>query len=76
MDNLEFRKFLTDHGIAKEEYESMTEEEQQEIKKKYNKESTADGLNKIGKGFQGCGCLLLLIPILIGLIYLIVSMIT
>jgi membrane protein insertase Oxa1/YidC/SpoIIIJ len=82
MDNLEFRKFLTTYGINQEEYEKMDDGEKQKLKDKYNnenkeksREEKADNLEKIGNGLHGCGCLLLLIPILIGLLYILYSII-
>lgn len=75
MDNLEFRKFLTTYGISYEEYKQLTEEEKQELIKKFKTETKASNLEGIGKGLQGLGCLIILVPILIILIYFIFSVI-
>lgn len=82
MDNLDFRKYLTTYGISLEEYEKMEDIQKKKLIDKFNienKEKTraekADSLDKFGKGLQGCGCLIILIPILIVLIYFIITMI-
>lgn len=76
MDNLEFRKFLTEHGITYEEYLNMTEEKQKEIEKRFKTQNTANNFKVAGQGIQGCGCILILLPILLILLYFIFSIIT
>ncbi|WP_130806507.1 hypothetical protein [Senegalia massiliensis] len=68
MDDLDFRKKLTEYGISKEEYEAMTEEEKSKIDKKIKTELKSDNIKKVGKGIQGVGCLMILIPIAIVMI--------
>lgn len=75
MDNLEFRKFLTEYGISNEEYENMTDEEKQKLTDKFKQKEKANNLNKIGNGFKGCGCLIMMIPLLILLLYVLFSFI-
>lgn len=73
MDNLEFRKFLTTYGMNYEEYQRLEESKKQELLSKFKSETKSDNLSKIGKGIQGIGCLIMLIPILIILLYLLFS---
>ena len=73
MDNLEFRKFLTTYGMDYAEYQQLDETKKQELLKKFKSETKSDNLSKIGKGIQGIGCLIMLIPILIILLYLLFS---
>lgn len=75
MDNLEFRKFLTTYGISYEEYEGMAETQKEELVKKFKEETRTSNLENIGKGLQGLGCLIILIPVLIIMIYFIFSVI-
>ena len=75
MDNLEFRKFLTTYGISYEEYQQLDEAERQKLLNKFKAETKSDTFNKIGKGLQGIGCLIMLIPILLILLALLFFMI-
>lgn len=75
MDNLEFRKFITTYGISYEEYEKMEDSEKEEIISKFESETKTDNMDKLGKGLQGCGCLIILIPILLGLLFFLFSLI-
>jgi hypothetical protein len=75
MKNLEFRKFLTTYGIGYEEYEGMEEAQKEELIRKFKSETKSDNLSKIGKGIQGLGCLIILIPILLILLLLLFSFI-
>lgn len=69
MDNLEFRKFLTTYGIRYDEYKDMDKEERQKLLDTFKSETKTDNIGKIGQGLQGCGCLIMLIPILLVLLY-------
>lgn len=62
--NLDFRKKLTEYGVTIEEYNNMTEEQKAEINRKINAELKANKFKTIGEGVQGCGCILMLLPIL------------
>ena len=83
MADLEFRKFLTTYGVSNKEYESLPEEQKQELINKYNQEhkaaitqGKADTLKNVGAGMQGCGCSMMLIPILAILLIIIFIIIT
>lgn len=82
MDNLDFRKFLTEYGLSYEEYETMTEEEKQQLVDRFKKgkqinarAEKAENLKKIGAGIQGCGCLIMLIPVLLILLFILFTFI-
>lgn len=75
MDNLEFGKFLATYGINYEEYQRLEESKKQELLNKFKLETKSDNLSKIGKGIQGCGCLIMLVPILLILLYFLFSFI-
>ena len=75
MSDLEFRKFLTTYGINYEEYKNLSDSEKEELKKKYTSENKGNILKGIGKGCQGVGCLIMLVPLLIFFVYLLFSMI-
>jgi len=75
MDNLEFRKFLTTYGISYEEYQQLDEAERQKLLNKFKAETKSYTFNKIGKGLQGIGCLIMLIPIRLILLVLLFFMI-
>lgn len=75
MDNLDFRKFLTTYGISYEEYQEMAEEKKQELISKFKREVKTKTLDDVGKGLQGCGCLLILIPIILISLYFMYSFI-
>lgn len=76
MDSLEFRKFLTEYGITYEEYRNMTDEKQKEIEKRFKTQNAANNFKIAGQGIQGCGCILVLLPILAILLFFIFSVIT
>lgn len=63
--NLELRKFLMEYGISKEEFGNMTEDEKRQLYEQFKKKNRIEGLNKLGKGLQGLGCLIMLLPLLI-----------
>ncbi len=63
--DLEFRKYLTNYGISLEEYKNMDETQKKELINKFEKETRQDSLGKVGKGLQGAGCLIILVPILL-----------
>lgn len=76
--NLEFRKFLTTYGISHEEYESMEDNKKQELINKFNQEmkqqrtqGISKGMQDIGKGCQGIGCALILLPAVIFLLLMV-----
>lgn len=75
MENLEFRKFLNNYMISYEEYEGMEEMQKQELIKKFKAETKSDRLENISKTFKGCGCLIILVPILLILLYFMFSFI-
>jgi hypothetical protein len=75
MDDLEFRKFLTLYGISYEEFEGMDNEEKQKLVNKFKAETKTNNLESIGKGLQGLGCLIILVPILLILLYFMFSII-
>lgn len=82
MNNLDFRKFLTGYGISYKEYEGMSNDQKQELIDNFNKEEKerinkekSDNLQSVGKGLQGLGCLIILIPTLIVFLYFVFSMI-
>lgn len=75
MDNLEFRKFLTTYGISYKEFERMSEKEKQELITKFKSETRSDNLKKVGAGLQGLGCLIILVPVLLILLYFLFSMV-
>lgn len=79
---LDFRKYLTTFGITYEEYERMTEDKKQELINRFNQEQKvakinkkAEGFKTAGEGIQGCGCIIILIPIAIALLWFIKSLI-
>lgn len=79
--DLDFRKYLTTFGITYEEYERMTEDKKQELIKRFNGEQKiikinqkAEGFKAVGEGLQGCGCIIILIPIVIVLLWFIKSL--
>ena len=76
MNDLEFRKFLTEYGLTYEEYENMTEDKKKELKKKYKLQNTSNNFKIAGDGMKGCGCILMLLPIAAILIYFIISILT
>jgi len=75
MDNLEFRKFITTYGVSYEEYEKMADGEKEELVSKFRSQTKTENIDKVGKGLQGCGCLIMLIPILLGLLFFLFSLI-
>lgn len=75
MENMEFRKFLTEYSISIEEYENMADEEKQKLLNKFNHKEKTENLNKIGDGIKGCGCLIMLVPILLILLLLLFTFI-
>lgn len=82
MDNLEFRKFITAYGVSYDEYKNMEHEQKLELTNKFKenekeikRSEKADNLQSVGKGLQGLGCLIILLPILIAFLYFIFSMI-
>jgi hypothetical protein len=74
--DLKFRKFLADHGISKEEFCSMTDSEKKKITNQFKAKEKAENLVKIGKGIQGVGALMMLLPILIVLIIILYAFIS
>lgn len=74
--DLEFRKFLTSYGITYEEYMDMEDEKKKELIDEFNKEQRTVGLQKLGEGMQGCGCSLMLLPVVIFLLFFIYLIIT
>ena len=72
--DLEFRKKLTTYGISAEEYENMDSVEKAKIDKKLKAEIKGESITKVGEGIKAVGCLIILIPIMIGLIIFIVSL--
>jgi len=76
MDNLKFRKFLTEHGISKEEFHDMTDSEKKEIISQFKAREKAEKLFKIGKRLQGVGALMMLLPVLIILIIVLYAFIS
>lgn len=59
--DLEFRKWLTTHGIDKEEFENMTKIQQEEIEKMYNKEMKHEAIQSLGSSMQSLGCLMMIV---------------
>lgn len=83
MSDLEFRKFLTTYGISFEEYQNMSDEQKQELITKYegeqrfnNQQETANTIQNIGDGIKSCGCIIVLIPVLILFVIILWSIIT
>ena len=74
VDDLEFRKFLTSYGIGYEEYKTMPEDKKAELRKKHTSEKKINNLEGMGKGCQGLGCLIILVPVLVILLYFVISM--
>lgn len=75
MDNMDFRKWLTEYGYTYEEYQQMGEEEKKKIDKRFKTESKAGTLTAMANGAQGCGCLLILLPVFAILMFLLFNMI-
>ena len=76
MDNLEFRKFLNTYGLSYEEYEALPEEQKKELEKTFNTQNKAEKTKAVGEGLKGIGCILILIPIFVGLVAIIWSIIS
>ncbi len=77
IENLEFRKFLTTYGISYEEYQSMSIDQQTELLGTFNAEThmvkqneTVDGIATCGQALEGCGCSIMLLPIIIVLLFI------
>ena len=76
MDDLDFRKWLTERGITKEEYDGKNEEEQKGIEKQYKLEHRGKSIQSFGEGMQGCGCAIMgviILAVIIYFIYLVVA---
>ena len=76
MDDLDFRKWLTERGITKEEYDGKSEEEQKGIEKQYKLEHRGKSIQSFGDGVQGCGCAIMgviILAVIIYFIYLVVA---
>jgi hypothetical protein len=69
MDNMDFRKWLTQYGYTYDEYEQMGDKEKEQILKRFKSETSTDKLKTVGEGIRGCGCLIILVPFLIFLAY-------
>ena len=76
-DNLDFRKFLTTYGISFEEYQKMGVEQQSELLGRFNAEmqkvrqiQTSEGIASCGQALEGCGCSLMMLPIVIVLLFI------
>ena len=75
-ENMSFRKYLQEHGVSYEEFETMSEVKQQEILKAFKIQNRGNNIQDIGEAMQGCGCMIILIPIAIVLIMFIWGVIT
>ena len=76
LDDLDFRKWLTERGITKEEFEEKSEEEQKGIEKQYKLEHRGKSIQSFGDGVQGCGCAIMgviILAVIIYFIYLVVA---
>lgn len=74
MDTLEFRKFLTEYGYTYDQYQELEQKEKDKIRKKFKTQNVSNKMGDVGKGIQGCGCVLILLPILAILIYFIIGL--
>lgn len=77
INNLDFRKFLTTYGISYEEYLAMSIDQQSELLGRFNAEmqrvrqiETSDGIASCGQAMEGCGCSLMLVPLVIFLLFM------
>lgn len=82
VDEFEFRKFLTTYGISFEEYENMTTLKKQELLMKYEShqkaiksQNKAAAMTNIGEGLSSCGCILMLIPVVVICLFIIFAII-
>ena len=76
LDDLDFRKWLTERGITKEEFEEKSEEEQKGIEKQYKLEHRGKSIQSFGDGVQGCGCAIMgviILAVITYFIYLVVA---
>lgn len=76
VDSLNFRKWLKEYGYTYEEYVNLEDEKKKEIEKRFKTENTGNAFKSFGQGLQGCGCILMLIPVLAILIFIIYTAIT
>lgn len=71
MDDLDFRKYLTEHGITKEEFEGMTQDKKKEIETRFKFENRGKKMQSAGKAMQNTGCSLMLLPLLLIFLFII-----
>lgn len=83
MDSLEFRKFITEYGYTYQEYEKLNEEDQEKLKNEFEikqknlkTQEKQESIKSVGEGIQGCGCILMLIPVAIVFLVIVWAIIT
>ena len=71
MDDLDFRKWLKEYGYTYEGYQDLAEEHKRKIESRFKFEHAGNRLKDLGDGLKGCGCVIMLLPILAALLFFI-----
>lgn len=82
MEDLDFRRFLTTYGVSYEEYKNMNIEQQQELIHRFDmlikaekQDQVTSGISSCGQALQGCGCSIMLLPVVVVLLFIAFSLI-